>query len=211
MTNFKLAAIAALAITAVIDSQVQAGAYDSPYAPTYSSYPADSGYPVSSCPSGRCSGGQCGSVYGAPSSSRATYSYSAYAPAASSGSNSDYSKGNCPNGSCGTGSCRGGCCGAGGCCANGRCGTCPPGACQSGNCSANCPNGQCRANRKRDRSLTYRDDDAGPAYGRADYASSSPRYTPASWTSRSSNRRDYDSRPADRYGRDRQRESPFYE
>lgn len=62
MTKFKLAAIAALAITAaVVGSQVQAGAYDSPYAPTYSSYPVYSSYQASSCPSGQCSSGQCSS------------------------------------------------------------------------------------------------------------------------------------------------------
>ena len=97
MTNFKLAAIAALALTAaVVGSQVQAGAYDSPYAPTYSSYPVYNSYQASSCPSGQCSSGQCpsgqcssgqcpsgrcGSAYGAPSNSTSpTYSYSAYAP-----------------------------------------------------------------------------------------------------------------------------------
>src|SRR5580704_43382 len=94
MTNFKLAAIAALALTAaVVGSQVQAGAYDSPYAPTYSSYPVYNSYQASSCPSGQCSSGQCpsgqcssgqcpsvrcGSAYGAPSNSTSpTYSYSA--------------------------------------------------------------------------------------------------------------------------------------
>ncbi len=214
MTNFKLAAIAALALTAaVVGSQVQAGAYDSPYAPTYSSYPVYSSYPASSCPSGQCPSGRCGSAYGAPSNATSpTYSYSADAPSAAYSVNGGGSTGNCPNGRCGTGSCSGCSCGAGGCCANGRCGTCPPGACQSGNCSANCPNGQCRAARNRDRSLSYGDDDAGPVYRRSDSApSASSRYTPTSWTSRPSNSRDFDSRPSDRNGRDRQLESPFYE
>ena len=155
MRTFKLAAIAAVAITAAAaGSQVRGDVYGYPYTPTYSSYPVGN----SNCPSG-----QCGTSAAVPSYSYApSYSYSSYYPGTAIPAVATYPSSscpNCPNGSCSScpngscGSCRNGSCsscGPNGCCANGRCGTCPPGACQSGNCSANCPNGQCTPGRNRD-------------------------------------------------------------
>ena len=214
MRTFKLAAIAAVAISAAAaGSQVRGDAYG--YSPTYSSYPVGN----SNCPSGQCGTGTAVPSY----SSAPSYSYSSYYPGTAIPAVATYPSSscpNCPNGSCSScpngscGTCRNGSCsscGPNGCCANGRCGTCPPGACQSGNCSANCPNGQCTPRRNRDFSGSQ-DDSFAPSSSRPDYAPPAPRYSPATWSNSPPSRRNYDRGSSERYNRDRDNEleSPFY-
>jgi hypothetical protein len=220
MRTLKLAACAAMALTAAAaGTQARGDVYGNPYTPTYS------GYAVSTSP---CSSGQCGTSLAVPSSSYApssyappSYSYSSYYPGTAVPAATSYPSGacpNCPNGSCNScpngscGSCRNGSCrscGPNGCCANGRCGTCPPGACQSGNCPANCPNGQCTLGRNRDFSGSQ-DGSFSPSYSRPDFSPPVPRYAPASWSDSPARRRSYDVSPSDRYNRDNELESPFY-
>jgi hypothetical protein len=216
MRTFKLAAIAAVAISAAAaGGQVRGDVYGYPYTPTYSSYPVGN----SNCPTG-----QCGTSAAVPSYSYApSYSYSSYYPGTAIPAVATYPSSscpNCPNGSCSScpngscGSCRNGSCsscGPNGCCANGRCGTCPPGACQSGNCPANCPNGQCAPGRNRDFTGSQ-DGSFSPSSSRPDYSPPAPRYSPATWSNTPAPRRNYDQGPSDRYNRDRDNEleSPFY-
>ena len=102
MRTFKLAAIAAVAITAAAaGSQVRGDAYGYSYTPTYSSYPVGN----SNCPSG-----QCGTSAAVPSYSYApSYSYSSYYPGTAIPAVATYPSSSCPN------------------CPNGSCSSCPNG------------------------------------------------------------------------------------